>query len=961
MRLTGKERILLYLLEASRLDEGIEVPPQLTQEGVAWGTTLDRRHLPQYIHPLLREGLVRERRAHVRGIRQRRKVYGLTQSGKLAALHLRNRVLAETITIRKGGAIRDVKLSDLVKNSAGAPSLLGLVRATLRGSPVDIDEVFEASRSGLADFSHEAPPVERFVGREEELRRILDDLEATPIVVVTGVAGIGKSALGAMVCNGLRGKRSLFWRRIRTWDTAMDLAMRLAGFLRAQGRTVLYGYLSASGPKELGRIEELLVADLAQARSVLVFDDVHTANDDAMRFMSLLCQVLRLQKASCGLFLSRTVPSFYSRRDVEVERSVAEVPLAGLDSKEVQTLLRDAGLPASLVPTLSALSGGSPLFLKVLSRARVPEDVKASWRTVETYIAEEIESGLSDTEQRCLQVASLYELPVPAEGILLGAKRGIGVLVGLEKKGLLDRIGADRFVLHDFLRTYFQNGLTSTQRRKLVHQVVPWLLDEADGILKKGLPSEANPFVYWPHLIDYEHREVIQKAISLVENAIILDTVPGRRAFNYERLARLRYAIGDISGGNEADRTALRVATDDASRIRIHKRLADHSQDPEEAERQIEAGLELLPDGPSLDAGELLVLRAELAISKDNFEKAWEDVDLVASWRSGLPANHELFGYLALVTGALLIQDERRQNLPIAEAELGKALKILGAAKETYDVAWVYLNLAEATLLMGRPEDALTHLDQLLAAIHAAADPHAEAVVLCLKGRCLSEWLGDYKAAERHYGEAETLAGLFELPWKSYIRALLASVYEHEARYREARESLASFLREYRFAESTFREARVTGLAWMARLCLLCHDVEAAEEYLREAIAAGPKKGSAAAMGAVAWAEGMLLSRRGDVAHADARFQIALKHLEPPGAICAYAHAPALDRSLRSKGHLLLDYGRFLASIGEPARADEILGQARETFRAYGMKAMEREGAQVHESLAPQSERRFAP
>ena len=242
------------------------------------------------------------------------------------------------------------------------------------------------------------------------------------------------------------------------------------------------------------------------------------------------------------------------------------------------------------------------------------------------------------------------------------------------------------------------------------------------------------------------------------------------------------------------------------------------------------------------------------------------------------------------MTGALLIQDERRQNLPIAEAELRKALKILGAAKETYDVAWVYLNLAEATLLMGRPEDALTHLDQLLAAIHAAADPHAQAVVLCLKGRCLSEWLGEYQAAERHYLEAETLAGLFELPWKSYIRALLASVYEHEARYPEARESLASFLREYRFAESTFREARVTGLAWMARLCLLCHDVEAAEEYLREAVAAGPKKGSAAAMGAVAWAEGMLLSRRGDVAHADARFQIALKHLEPPGSICAYAH-----------------------------------------------------------------------
>src|SRR3989454_8634720 len=88
MRLTGKERILLYLLEVSRLDEGIEVPPEFTQEGVAWGATLDRRHLPQYIHPLLREGLVRERRAHVRGVPQRPKMYGPTQTRQLACPHL---------------------------------------------------------------------------------------------------------------------------------------------------------------------------------------------------------------------------------------------------------------------------------------------------------------------------------------------------------------------------------------------------------------------------------------------------------------------------------------------------------------------------------------------------------------------------------------------------------------------------------------------------------------------------------------------------------------------------------------------------------------------------------------------------------------------------------------------------------------------------------------------------------
>jgi len=50
----------------------------MTQDGLAAAAWVDLRHLAQYVRPLIRDGQVRERMAHVRGARQRRKVYDLT-------------------------------------------------------------------------------------------------------------------------------------------------------------------------------------------------------------------------------------------------------------------------------------------------------------------------------------------------------------------------------------------------------------------------------------------------------------------------------------------------------------------------------------------------------------------------------------------------------------------------------------------------------------------------------------------------------------------------------------------------------------------------------------------------------------------------------------------------------------------------------------------------------------------
>jgi hypothetical protein len=57
--LTSKERILLYLSDYVHMEDRFELPADLTQEFIAFGTGIQRKHLSQYLRDLLQENLRR--------------------------------------------------------------------------------------------------------------------------------------------------------------------------------------------------------------------------------------------------------------------------------------------------------------------------------------------------------------------------------------------------------------------------------------------------------------------------------------------------------------------------------------------------------------------------------------------------------------------------------------------------------------------------------------------------------------------------------------------------------------------------------------------------------------------------------------------------------------------------------------------------------------------------------------
>src|SRR5436309_16062003 len=145
----------------------------------------------QYTRPLLKEGLVRERLAHIKGSSRRRKVYDLTDSGKMAAVRLREVVTSEVVRVRDSSGTREAPIAEVLKQAGPGTSLVEIVRQAMDPGVVDLAALPAAGEAvPLVARLADAPRISRFVGRHAELGRLTTAAGETRVFVIRGVAGI---------------------------------------------------------------------------------------------------------------------------------------------------------------------------------------------------------------------------------------------------------------------------------------------------------------------------------------------------------------------------------------------------------------------------------------------------------------------------------------------------------------------------------------------------------------------------------------------------------------------------------------------------------------------------------------------------------------------------------------------------------------------------------------------------
>ncbi len=597
-QLTVKERTLLYLLDLMKHSDSFEVPPEMTQQGISRAAWFDLRHFSQYIRPLLDDGLVSERRSHVVGIRQRRKVYDLTERGKLKAVQMRERLKAETVQVRGGSGLRETTVGEVLEDARGRASILDILRQSLETGIVE-PAAWGPPEAGFLEMVSEAPRVGRFIGRETELEELTRGEGKPRIFIVRGIAGIGKTWLATKACEILRGHQNILWHRVRPWDRPESILARLATFLAALGKPGLRSVLSRG---EVGLARRVLRKDLATTESMLVFDDVHVASPEVLSLFGYLKEVIADSSGVRMLVLSRTRLPFYDRSDVVLKGRVAEIELAGLKTSEIQTFL---GREVRSLPLLNVgrLLGGHPLLLELARAANRASSDPEYFRDARLFLEEQVYNELSGRERMAMKLASLYSVPVPRAALFVSPDVSQDLVLSLRDKSLLRDVGENRFEVHDTIREFFVGTLTPNERRRLSASAVDYLRSWA---------------------AELEESRDFQDRVKCLSNALEI-APPESRPELFEDVGDANLQLGDLPSAVVAYKEALTRAGEAEFVARLHRKTASalgRRGDVTPALEEAERGLAAVGGHISAEEGWLALLKARFLMDQG---RGWQE------------------------------------------------------------------------------------------------------------------------------------------------------------------------------------------------------------------------------------------------------------------------------------------------------------------------------------------------
>src|SRR5256886_12874918 len=164
------------------------------------------------------------------------------------------------------------------------------------------------------------------------------------------------------------------------------------------------------------------------------------------------------------------------------------------------------------------------------------------------------------------------------------------------------------------------------------------------------------------------------------------------------------------------------------------------------------------PPGTSLDGRLLAYQKADIALTRQDYDTALGEIERVTSWMAGLSPESELWGMLANLRGLVYLEDPRRRDPALARADFLMASETLQAANDSRGLCMVYNNLFLAGAELGDIEGSLPDLARTAALARAIAALSALETASFTKAWSLTEHLGGYEAAGALYTETYQLA-----------------------------------------------------------------------------------------------------------------------------------------------------------------------------------------------------------
>ena len=247
----------------------------------------------------------------------------------------------------------------------------------------------------IVDYEHaeyNPPSVRNFVGRKEEYKFLKDNYH----ILITGIPGIGKSAMAAHFVNTQ--KMNTFWHDIRETDNLKHLLMKIAIFLQRHGDDALINSLQAERDRRVH--VNLAVTGMRKTGSILVLDDVDKCKD--AEIFGLVNDFLKSVPEVKVILAARS-------RTPLVATSLKTLLLGELPPSEAKKLV--GGESRAMVKRL----GGHPLLLKIISNLPVSMGEGARTVSPDEYVMNVIMPSLPKGIVTIIQRLSFFRGAVKRE------------------------------------------------------------------------------------------------------------------------------------------------------------------------------------------------------------------------------------------------------------------------------------------------------------------------------------------------------------------------------------------------------------------------------------------------------------------------------------------------------------------------------------------------------------------
>ncbi|MFW6040429.1 MAG: tetratricopeptide repeat protein [Thermoplasmatota archaeon] len=421
---TAKGKVLVHLLGHYENRDKYPQPVQITQEGIAETIGSKQNTVSYAVRNLVKEGLLYEKTTRIRGKKQRRKGYFLTEKGVEKAEEIREKMLRTPVKVTLNEEEREVLLKDVNKYYHTNFTIVELLKRAEDGKFIlDADRREDVFVNHLPNMP-KPPSIEI-----EELREMEGWwYDGGDILFIKGPEGYGKTSLVTSFIDEISESASIFYFKIKDWHTDRNFLIELSQYLSNAGEHKLSSYLEATNNINKKEALSNLKRDIQLIpEPILVVEDL-----DVNEEVSLLVEEItnELNSSSNVRFV------FSISADVEIE-------------------LDDGSKTIDLKENRSE----NVFYRSIIDHYNIDNTEKSE------LLSMVLNRYLTDEEYLLLVYVSVYRKPVEKQEIISLKSLNMNILTNLLNTPLLSLTVEDRPIVHDILRKRIWKAMSKRDKR----------------------------------------------------------------------------------------------------------------------------------------------------------------------------------------------------------------------------------------------------------------------------------------------------------------------------------------------------------------------------------------------------------------------------------------------------------------------------------------------------------------